>query len=240
MVKVKAEQHKHRLICRIPKTIKHSQLYQLTLPRAPFPNNDYIYIQWAHIWMKKRLSLLRTWTYLLKIYWNKWYGTVVDVDRYLFYNRCAILHILFTLSQQSRFADMGNSILGRMDDMGTRMDELEQSIASLLQHAGLDQNGYSNNSSMNTISSLPIQSKPTYQQSPTIVQQPMKANGNSNKSTSPVHVVTSTTSATSTSIQPPSSNVIESNLKTSEIQSVTSPPQDRSQTSTRTRVTIEI
>lgn len=33
---------------------------------------------------------------------------------------------------------MGNSILGRMDDMGTRMDELEQSIASLLDNAGLD------------------------------------------------------------------------------------------------------
>jgi Heat shock factor binding protein 1 len=33
---------------------------------------------------------------------------------------------------------MGHSILGKMDDMGSRIDELEHSIASLLLQAGLD------------------------------------------------------------------------------------------------------
>ena len=34
---------------------------------------------------------------------------------------------------------MGNAILGRMDEMGTRMDELEESIAALMNQAGLEQ-----------------------------------------------------------------------------------------------------
>ena len=33
---------------------------------------------------------------------------------------------------------MGDSILGRMDEMGQRMDELEQSIAELMDQAGLE------------------------------------------------------------------------------------------------------
>jgi hypothetical protein len=31
--------------------------------------------------------------------------------------------------------------MGRMDEMGTRMDELEQSIGELMDHAGLDREG---------------------------------------------------------------------------------------------------
>ena len=37
----------------------------------------------------------------------------------------ALLSFLFV--QQTRFSDMGDSIMGRMDDMGSRMDDLEQS-----------------------------------------------------------------------------------------------------------------
>ena len=33
---------------------------------------------------------------------------------------------------------MGSSIIGRMDEMGGRMDELERSIAQLMDQAGLD------------------------------------------------------------------------------------------------------
>lgn len=33
---------------------------------------------------------------------------------------------------------MGDSIMGRMDEMGGRMDELEKSIASLMDQAGLE------------------------------------------------------------------------------------------------------
>ena len=40
--------------------------------------------------------------------------------------------------QQTRFNDMGNSILGRMDEMGKRMDELESNIGGLMNQAGLE------------------------------------------------------------------------------------------------------
>ena len=33
---------------------------------------------------------------------------------------------------------MGNTIMGRMEEMGSRMDELERSIAELMLQAGLD------------------------------------------------------------------------------------------------------
>lgn len=60
--------------------------------------------------------------------------------------------------QQARFADMGNSILGRMDDMGTRMDELEQSIASLLDQAGLDRDVLSSPQPSQQQRSVPMRS----------------------------------------------------------------------------------
>jgi hypothetical protein len=131
---------------------------------------------------------------------------------------------------------MGNSILGRMDDMGTRMDELEQSIASLLQHAGLDENGYSNNTSINSKSSLPIQTLPAYQLSPVSVQQTIKTGGTVNKSNSPVPILSSNSGTFTTT----TSNAIESNVPNSESLTITAPSQNGADKSTRTRVTIEI
>ena len=40
--------------------------------------------------------------------------------------------------QQTKFTGLGNNIMGRMDEMGKRMDELEQSIVELMEQAGLD------------------------------------------------------------------------------------------------------
>ena len=40
--------------------------------------------------------------------------------------------------QQNKFTGLGNNIMGRMDEMGKRMDELEQSIVELMEQAGLD------------------------------------------------------------------------------------------------------
>eukprot|EP00980_Cylindrotheca_fusiformis_P021570 scaffold8420_cov120-Cylindrotheca_fusiformis.AAC.2 len=40
---------------------------------------------------------------------------------------------------QSQVADVGNSIEGRMNEMGVKLGELEQSISSLMQEAGLEE-----------------------------------------------------------------------------------------------------
>jgi hypothetical protein len=45
---------------------------------------------------------------------------------------------LLVLLQQTRFTAMGDTIMKRMDDMGMRMDELEQSLAVLMDQAGLE------------------------------------------------------------------------------------------------------
>lgn len=39
---------------------------------------------------------------------------------------------------QSKFDHMGDSLLGRIDDMGSRIDELEKSIADLMDQAGVE------------------------------------------------------------------------------------------------------
>lgn len=39
---------------------------------------------------------------------------------------------------QSRFQTMSDSIIGRIDEMGTRIDDLEKSIADLVQEAQTD------------------------------------------------------------------------------------------------------
>jgi hypothetical protein len=49
-----------------------------------------------------------------------------------------IMYYRFDPIQQTRFNDMGNSILGRMDEMGKRMDELESNIGGLMTQAGLE------------------------------------------------------------------------------------------------------
>jgi heat shock factor-binding protein 1 len=39
---------------------------------------------------------------------------------------------------QSRFQEMSDSIIGRIDEMGTRIDDLENSISDLMQEAGVE------------------------------------------------------------------------------------------------------
>jgi len=39
---------------------------------------------------------------------------------------------------QSRFNQMSSSIIGRIDEMGNRIDDLEKSIAELMAQAGID------------------------------------------------------------------------------------------------------
>ena len=40
---------------------------------------------------------------------------------------------------QTRFQEMSEAIIGRIDDMGTRIDDLEKSIAELMQQAGVEE-----------------------------------------------------------------------------------------------------
>eukprot|EP01036_Dinobryon_divergens_P034094 gene34094-44051_t len=39
---------------------------------------------------------------------------------------------------QQRFNQMSSSIIGRIDEMGNRIDDLEKSISDLMQQAGID------------------------------------------------------------------------------------------------------
>ena len=43
------------------------------------------------------------------------------------------------LAQQSRFQQMSEAIIGRIDEMGTRIDDLEHSIGDLMAQAGIDE-----------------------------------------------------------------------------------------------------
>ena len=49
--------------------------------------------------------------------------------------------VLHPRPQQQRFNQMSTTIIGRIDDMGGRIDELEKSIADLMQQAGIDAKG---------------------------------------------------------------------------------------------------
>jgi heat shock factor-binding protein 1 len=40
---------------------------------------------------------------------------------------------------QGRFQTMSDTIIGRIDEMGSRIDDLEKSIAELMQQAGVDE-----------------------------------------------------------------------------------------------------
>ena len=40
--------------------------------------------------------------------------------------------------QQKKFRAVGNNIMGRMDEMGRKVDELERSVGDLMDQAGLD------------------------------------------------------------------------------------------------------
>mmetsp|Transcript_22767 Transcript_22767/g.38127 ORF Transcript_22767/g.38127 Transcript_22767/m.38127 type:complete len:104 (+) Transcript_22767:197-508(+) len=44
----------------------------------------------------------------------------------------------YTKHQQQRFNQMSTSIVGRIDEMGNRIDDLEKSIGDLMQQAGVD------------------------------------------------------------------------------------------------------
>jgi heat shock factor-binding protein 1 len=39
---------------------------------------------------------------------------------------------------QTRFQQMSDTIIGRIDEMGTRIDDLEKSIADLMEQAGVE------------------------------------------------------------------------------------------------------
>mmetsp|Transcript_14363 Transcript_14363/g.30763 ORF Transcript_14363/g.30763 Transcript_14363/m.30763 type:complete len:80 (-) Transcript_14363:203-442(-) len=41
---------------------------------------------------------------------------------------------------QGRFETMSDNIIGRIDEMGHRIDDLERSIGELIQQAGVDEN----------------------------------------------------------------------------------------------------
>mmetsp|Transcript_17702 Transcript_17702/g.21733 ORF Transcript_17702/g.21733 Transcript_17702/m.21733 type:complete len:90 (+) Transcript_17702:141-410(+) len=45
----------------------------------------------------------------------------------------------------TRFQEMSDSIIGRLDDMGKRLDELESSIGDLMTQAGIDDSNDPNN-----------------------------------------------------------------------------------------------
>ena len=42
---------------------------------------------------------------------------------------------------QSRFQTMSDGIIGKIDDMGSRIDELEKSIGDIMQQAGIEDEG---------------------------------------------------------------------------------------------------
>jgi hypothetical protein len=135
---------------------------------------------------------------------------------------------------------MGHSILGRMDDMGTRMDELEQSIAALLQHAGLDQNGFGNNTSFDTTTSFTSQNKTNPQRASATTS--LSSNTGSARPSAQNKMPTQTGVAASPtpSIHTPASAVNNSPLVSSVSHIISPTPQSVTATPARARVTIEI
>lgn len=54
--------------------------------------------------------------------------------------------------QQSRFTNMADSIITRIDEMGSRIDDLEKSVGELIQQAGVESSAMEKNSiAANTI-----------------------------------------------------------------------------------------
>ena len=139
---------------------------------------------------------------------------------------------------------MGHSILGRMDDMGTRMDELEQSIAALLQQAGLDQNGFSSNTSFDTTASFTLQAKTNSSRvsSPTPLNNATASNktntGTQNKIQTPLGTAMSPKTSASTSVSIVNDSTLQ--LSTSLTHALSPTQQVGAATPVRARVTIEI
>ena len=50
-------------------------------------------------------------------------------------------HACLVLPQQTRFTQMSESIIGRVDEMGARIDELEKSIQELVEQTGTSEDG---------------------------------------------------------------------------------------------------
>lgn len=137
---------------------------------------------------------------------------------------------------------MGHSILGRMDDMGTRMDELEQSIAALLQQAGLDQNGFSSNTSFDTTASFTLQAKTNSSRvsSPTPLNNATASNkpNTQNKIQTPLGTAMSPKTSASTSVSIVNDSTLQ--LSPSLTHALSPTQQVGAATPARARVTIEI
>ena len=137
---------------------------------------------------------------------------------------------------------MGHSILGRMDDMGTRMDELEQSIAALLQQAGLDQNGFSSNTSFDTTASFTSQAKTNSLRvsSPTPLNNATASNktNTQNKIQTPLGTAMSPKTSASTSVSIVNDSTLQ--LSPSLTRALSPTQQVGAATPARARVTIEI
>ena len=52
--------------------------------------------------------------------------------------KCSNTSILELFTQQTRFSRLSDTILGRIDDMGSKIDDLEKSIAELMDQAGIE------------------------------------------------------------------------------------------------------
>ncbi len=55
--------------------------------------------------------------------------------------------MVYIIMKQSKFENMGNTIIGRIDDMGSRIDTLEKSIGDLMDQSGLSEPTYGHGSS---------------------------------------------------------------------------------------------
>ena len=51
-------------------------------------------------------------------------------------------------AQQSRFTNMADSIITRIDEMGSRIDDLEKSVGELIQQAGVETSAAENPSAV--------------------------------------------------------------------------------------------
>lgn len=52
---------------------------------------------------------------------------------------CSTVRSRCSFSQQTRFQTMSNAIIGRIDEMGGRIDDLEKSIGELMAQAGIEE-----------------------------------------------------------------------------------------------------
>jgi len=65
------------------------------------------------------------------------------------------MEMALILKKQTKFQTMGNSIIGRIDEMGNRIDDLESSIGELMDNAGLsDQSSLGTSSKRNNLERL--------------------------------------------------------------------------------------